>query len=76
MNLLSVHTKQDDGTRKLDFNKIIELLVKLAGIAGIIVGVWATKQNQKQQEFLKYQFTPEYLNTVEQGNAPNQQRRK
>jgi hypothetical protein len=75
MKLLEVTTKNDAGEHQLDWNKLIELLVKLAGIAGIIVGVWATKQGQKQQEFLKYQFTPQYLNQVEQGNAPNQQRK-
>ena len=76
MNLLSIHTKQDDGTHKLDPNKIVELLIKVVAVIAGVMALKASNQSQKQQEFLKYQFTPTYIDQVEKGNAPNQRSKK
>ena len=46
MNILSVRTKNaETGEHEFDWEKLVELLLKLAGIAGVIVGVWAQRQS-------------------------------
>jgi hypothetical protein len=72
MKVFSVTTKNEAGEHKLDVNKVLELLIRIVAVVGAIIALRASRRGEKQQEFLKYQFSPSYLNEVKQKEAQNQ----
>jgi hypothetical protein len=69
MSLFQVTSPHPDtGAPQLDWNKVLDLLIKLAGIGGIIAGVWAGKQAstnsvkiKSQQDFLELDRGSNYV---------------
>ena len=69
--VVRVTQKNEDGSHSLDWNAVIELLTKLAGIAGIIVSVWAVKQGvrtetkaDQNRAVLDEQYSSNYVEQV------------
>ena len=78
MKMPSVRSNREDGVAEIDWNKVVDLCTKLAGIAGIVVSVWAMQKGfntetkvervkqatEDNRSVMDVQYSPAYVEQV------------